>query len=140
VARFVVDAPVVIKFFVPENLSGSAARLLDGGNELLAADTILTEAAGIITAKIRLDEITVDEASLIVEAIKSVPLAIQPLDILLEPAISIAAAMDFPFREGLGLALAVHAECRLVTGNRTVYDSVQGTHFARHVKWVGDLK
>lgn len=139
-ARFAVDAPVVIKCFVPENHSSPAARLLDGGNELLAADTILAEAAGIIAAKIRLDEITDDEAALIVEAIKSLPLTIQPVEVLLEPALNIAAVLDFPFREGLGIALAVQAECRLVTVNRTVYDSVQGTPFARHVKWVGDLR
>ena len=139
-ARFAVDAPVVIKCFIPENHSSPAARLLDGGNELLAANTILTEAAGIITAKIRLDEITDDEASVIIEAIRSVPLTIQPLDVLVEPALNIAAALDFPFREGLNIALAVQAQCRLVTVNRTLYDSVQSTPFARHVKWVEDIR
>jgi len=140
VARFAVDAPVIMKCFVPENHSSPAARLLDGGNELLAADTILAETAGIIAAKIRLDEMTEDEAALIVEAIKSLPLTIQPVEILLEPALNISAVLDFPFREGLGIALAVQAECRLVTANRTVYDSVQNTPFARHVKWVGDIR
>jgi predicted nucleic acid-binding protein len=139
-ARFAVDAPVVIKCFVPENYSSAAARLLDGGNELLAADTVFAEAAGIITAKIRLDEITVDEGAMIVEAVRSVPLRIQPGDVLLEPALNIAAALDFPFRDGLGIALAVQAQCRLVTANRTIYDKVQGTSFARCVKWVGDLR
>lgn len=139
-ARFAVDAPIVIKWFVPENHSSPAARLLDGGNELFAHDTILADAAAIVTTKIRLDEITGDEGTRIVEAIKSVPLTIYPVDVLLEPALNIASALDFSFRDGLSLALAVQEECRLVTANRTLYDIVQGTPFARHVKWVGDIR
>ncbi len=139
-ARFAVEAPVTIKWFVPETHSSSAARLLDGGNELFALDTILAEAAGIVTAKIRLDEISDDEGAQIVQAIRSVPLTIYSADVLLEPALNIAAVLDFPFRDGLNLALAVQEECRLVTANRNLYDGVQETPFARHVKWVGDLR
>jgi predicted nucleic acid-binding protein len=138
--RFAVDTPVVLKWFIPETHSSQAARLLDGGNELIALDTILAEAAGIITAKIRLNEITADDGTRIVEAIQSAPMNIRRSDVLLEPALIIAAALDLPFREGMGLALAVQAQCRLVTANRTLYDSVQSTPFARHAKWVGDLR
>lgn len=139
-ARFVVEAAVVMKCFVPEEFSSPAARLLDGGNELLALDTILSEAVAIITAKIRLDEITDEEGTQIVEALRLLPLRIHPANALLEPALQIATSLDFPFRNGLDLTLAIQADCRLVTASGTLYDRVQETPFARHVKWVGDLR
>ena len=138
--RFVIEPAVAVKWFVPEEHSSSASRLLDGGHELLAPDSILVEAAGIITAKIRLDEITEDEGRQVISAIGSVPLQKHPAGVLMEPAIEIASGLDVPFRDGVGLAVALHNQCRLVTSNRNLYDKVQGTPFAIHVKWVGDLR
>ena len=138
--RFVVDPAIAIKWFVPEVYSNSAARLLDGGHELLAPDTLLTEAAKIVTTKRRLGELTLEEGAQIVEAIESVPVRLQPSQPLLQPALRIAASLDLPLGDGLGLAVAVHCDCRLVTASRTLYDSVQGTPFAVHVKWVGAIR
>ncbi|MGD8352542.1 MAG: type II toxin-antitoxin system VapC family toxin [Pseudomonadota bacterium] len=139
-AKYVVEPAVAVKWFIPEEHSSHASRLLDGGHELLSPDSILVEAAGIITAKVRLGEITLDEGIKVISAVGSVPFQAQPTDILLEPAMQIAAGLDVPFRDGMGVAVAVQAQCRLVTANRTLYDEVQGTPFAAHVKWVGDLR
>ena len=59
-ARFVVEPAVALKWFVPEEHSRSAARLLDGGHELLAPDTMPAEAGKIITAKTRMGECSTD--------------------------------------------------------------------------------
>ena len=139
-ARFVVEAAIAVKWFVPEEFSRKAARLLDGGNELMASGNIFTEALGIVVAKIRLGEISEKEGGIIAEALGKVPLWIQPVDPLRQPAVDLAAALDLPFRQGMDLATAVQEDCRLITANRTLYDRVQGTHFARHVKWVGDIR
>ncbi|UCG39009.1 MAG: type II toxin-antitoxin system VapC family toxin [bacterium] len=139
-ARFVVDAAVLLKWFIPEENSGQAARLLDGGNELLAPDTILTDAGKAICTKTRAGELGVEEAVVVLEAVRSAPVWLQPADSLLEPALRIAAQMDRPMGDGLVLALAVASDCRLVTASRKFYDGVQGTPFAAHVKWVGDLR
>ena len=138
--RFVVEPAVALKWFVPEEHSSPAARLLDGGKELIAPDFFYTEASSIATAKVRLEELSPEESIKIIEAINSVPVQIKPTHGLLEPALLVSTSIDIPFRSGMGLTVAVQAECRLVTANRTLYDKVQGTAFARYVKWVGDLR
>jgi predicted nucleic acid-binding protein len=139
-ARFVVEPALALKWFVPEVNSGPAARLLDGGHELLAPDTILAETGKLITAKTRMRECSTDEGIQLMEAVRSAPLWLHPTKPLLEPAFRIASSMDRPLGDGLNLALAVASDCRLVTVNRVLFERMHDTAFARHVKWVGDIR
>jgi len=139
-SRFAVEPAIAVKWFVPEENSSPAARLFDGGKELLASDTLLAAAGRIVTAKTRLGELSPDEGARIVEAVRSVPIHLMPTRDLVEPAFRIAAAFGLPLEAGLGLTVAIHGECRLVTTSRTFYDKLQGTPFGVHAKWVGDLR
>ena len=139
-ARFVVEPAIAVKWFVPEEHSSPAARLLDGGNELIVPDSHLFNVGQIITRKVRLGELSPDEGFQVIDAVKAVPGRLQPSQPLLEPALRIAAALDLPLGDGLGLTVAIHADCRLVTASRTFYERIQGTPFAVHVKWVGDIR
>ena len=138
--RFVVDPPLVVKWFVPEEHSNSAARLLDGGNELFAPDTLPSDAARLITAKTRLGELTREESLTVLESVQLTPLWLIPCLPLMESAIRIASTLDRPLGDGLSLALAVQNDCRLVTTSAHLLDTVRGTPFSTHVKWVGDLR
>ena len=139
-ARFVIEPAVVVKWFVPEEHSGPAARLLDGGHELLATENTIVDAGKIVTAKTRMGECSTDEGIQLLNAISSVSLWLHSTRLLVEPGYRIASAMDRSLGEGLNLALAVASDCRLVTANRTLYERLQDTPFARHVKWVGDIR
>jgi predicted nucleic acid-binding protein len=86
-ARFVVEPAIAVKWFVPEEHSSPAARLLDGGNELMGPDTLLFEAGRLITSKVRLGELSPDEGFQIIEAVQAVPVRLQPSQPLLEPAL-----------------------------------------------------
>ena len=66
-SRFVVEPCVVIKWFVQEIDSGSAARLLDGGHELLGADTLVQGVGGLLTLKASLGELTPEPLDLYAE-------------------------------------------------------------------------
>ncbi len=138
--RFIVEPAVALKWFVPEKHSASAARLLDGGHELLAPDTIISDAGKIITAKTRLGELTREEGIRILNALRSSPVWIQASGPLLEPAFWFSSTMDRPLGDGLNLALAVASDCRVVTAAKAFFESAQDTPFATHVKWVGDLR
>jgi predicted nucleic acid-binding protein len=139
-ARFVVEPAVVVKWFIPEEYSSQAARLLDGGTELMGPDTIMFDAGRLVTAKVRLGELSQDEGIQVLQAVESVPVRLHPSGPLLEPALRIAATLDLPVEDGLGLTIGVHGDCRLVTASRTLYERIQGTPFAIHVKWVGDIR
>lgn len=139
-ARFVVESTVAIKWFIPETHSSDAARLLEGRHELLANDMLLPESSGIISRKARLGELTLKECREVFKAVQSVPVSIYPSKDLLEGALEIAVAMDRPLSDGFNLALAVQQDCRLVTAGKKLHDTLQGTPFSMHVKWVGDVR
>jgi len=138
--RFIVEPAVAVKWFVPEVHSDSSARLLDGGRELFAPETIIGDFVKIITHKVRTGECSVEEGNRLIEAIGSAPLSLQPVKNLLEAAFRIACTLDRPFGDGLNLALAVAADCRLVTANRNLYDISRKTAFSPHLEWVEDLR
>ena len=139
-ARFVVEPSLAVKWFVPEDHSNAAARLLDGGNELFAPDTLITDAAKLLTAKTRMEELTHEESLTVLESVQTAPLWLIPATPLMESAMRIASSLDRPLGDGLSLALAVQSDCRLVTTSRALYETVQGTPLSIHVKWVGDLR
>ena len=76
--KFVVDASVAVKWFVPEIQSAAAERLLDPEIVLSAPDLILSELGNTLWKKVRRLEITSHEAEEIVTAFDSVPVEIYP--------------------------------------------------------------
>ena len=138
--RFVVEPAVALKWFIPEKHSASAARLLDGGCELLAPDTLIPDAGKIITVKTRSGELSREEGVQVLNALRSSPIWIEASEPLLEPAFWFSSTVHQPLGNGLNMALAVASDCRLVTASHVFYDGMQDTPFATHVKWVGDIR
>lgn len=139
-SRFVIEPAVAVKWYVPEEHSSSSARLLDGGNELLAPETIIGDFGKMVTFKVRNGECSADEGVQMLQAIRAAPLLLHPIHDLLEPALRTSGAFGRPFADGLNLSLAVVFDCRLVTAQRRLYEHLQNTPFAVHVKWVGDIR
>lgn len=137
---FVVESPVAVKWFIPEEHSSHCSRLIDGGHELLAADTLTAETARIVTAKLIRDEISPEEAAEVMTALRSSPVALQSSEKLLAPAMEIAFIFDRRLDDGINLSLAVQHDCRLVTAQRELFETLQGTPFATYIKWVGDIR
>jgi hypothetical protein len=78
VSVFVVDASVVVKWFVPEIHSDAARRLLVSPHEYVAPDLLFTETASTIWKKIRREELTPEEGRQLVAdigqiAVKKIP-------------------------------------------------------------------
>jgi len=139
-SRLVVEPAIAVKWFVPEKNSRSAARLLDGGSELMAPDTINFDAGKVVSAKIAFGQLSLDEGVLVLEAIKSAPVLTFPSEPLLEPAVSISAAFGLGPGLTVGLVLGIQMGCRLVTASGRLYERVQDTPFASHVKWVAAIR
>lgn len=59
--QYVVDASVVIKWFVPENYSEYADRLLNNSYNLLVPDLLIAEVCNILWKKVRLGQISLAE-------------------------------------------------------------------------------
>jgi predicted nucleic acid-binding protein len=140
VSRFVVDASVAIKWYLPEPNSADADRLLSGGFQLLAPDLLFSELGNILWKRVMRLEITVQKAQVILHALESLPMTLRPASVLAENAMTVACGMKRSFYDSLYLALALMADCRLVTADRKLFDAVKdATPIKKHIIWIEDV-
>jgi predicted nucleic acid-binding protein len=136
--KFVVDASVAIKWFIPEVHSVAAARLLHSRFHVLAPDLIHPELGNILWKKTRREEITHRNVLEILTAFKTVGIEVHPSAVLLVPAFEIAASLDRTVYDSLYLALAVEQDCALITADQKFYSVVATSSLANHIRWVED--
>jgi predicted nucleic acid-binding protein len=135
----VVDSSVAVKWFVPEQHSEAAARLLDEGIELVAPDLLYAEFANVLWKKVRRSEIDAAEAALVLRALEDVPLESVPSRDLAGPALRIALETGRTAYDSLYVALAEMYECSLVTGDERLVHALASGPYARRARWLGAL-
>jgi predicted nucleic acid-binding protein len=89
-SRYVVDASVAVKWFIPESHAEAAARLLSTPHELLAPDLIWAEVGNVLWKKWRRNEISRDDARDLLKDFRRFPLVVSPSHSLLDTAWQIA--------------------------------------------------
>lgn len=141
--RFVVDASVAIKWYLPEALAEQADRFLEeaaaAGSRLLAPDLIVAELGNIIWKKHRLKELSVQDARQILAQILDVfPVQICSSMPLLEPAWEIAQVYERSVYDALYVALAERSDAVLVTADRKLVNAFKRTPLAKRTQWLGD--
>ncbi len=139
VNRYVIDASVAVKWFIPEINSEKAARLLDGTRELIAPDLLLPEFGNILWKKVQLGEITPETSRQIIHNFKAVMLQTYPSELLLESAVDMANSLARTVDDCFYLALAFTEGCKLVTADRQFYNALTNGSFASHLLWVEDV-
>lgn len=136
--KFVVDASVAMKWFIPEIHSVAAARVLHRRFHLSAPDLIHPELGNTLWKKARRGEITAGDASEILTAFKSVGLEIHPSADLLISAFAIATSLGRSVYDSLYLALAVAQDCALITADQRFYSVVAASSLGDHIRWIED--
>jgi predicted nucleic acid-binding protein len=140
VSRFVVDASVAIKWYLPEPNSTDADRLLSGGFQLLAPDLLFSEVGNILWKRVMRSEITVQKAQIILRDLEALPMALRSASDLAENAMTVACGLKRSFYDSLYLALALTTDCRLVTADRKLFDAVKdAVPIKKHILWVEDV-
>ena len=135
--RLVVDASIVIKWYVQETLSAEAFRFLDARFELIVPDLLWSEFGNVLWKKRLRGDLTAKAAHQIVGELKRVPIRTEPVAPLLEMALDIAVRISRTVYDSAYLALAERLRCQVVTADEKLYNSVQGDGIAVHVLWVG---
>lgn len=138
--RFVVDASVAIKWFVPEVHATAAGRLLREGFELLSPDLIRSEIGNVLLKKRRRGELSAEEAVGILRDFGRFPLRIRTSESLMEGAWRVAEHFGRSFYDSLYVALALQTECSLVTADLRLYNALRGNNnvLAGNLLWVED--
>jgi predicted nucleic acid-binding protein len=135
---YVIDASVAVKWFVPEVHAAAAGRFLAPDNDLYAPDLLPSEFGNILWKKVRRDELTKHEAERIIAELENAPLPfILSLDLLAE-AFKVAIDTERTVYDSMYLALAVRMGCQMVTADRKLYNSLQGTSYAPSLLWIED--
>jgi len=136
--RYVVDASVVVKWFVPEIHAEAARNLLREGFALSSPDLVRAEVGNVLWKKWRRDQLSSEVVEEVLRDLESFALEIETSGPLLGTAWDVAQRFDRSFYDGLYVALAVRAGCPLVTADRRLYNSLRGDLSERLV-WVEDL-
>ena len=121
---FVVDASVVLKWFVPEIHSDAARRLLAATHQFLSPDLLFPEMGNAIWKKVRRGELTAEEGQRLAADISSVAVETVSTRGLMIDAHALAVTTGLTVHDAMYLALAIRLKTDLVTAddrlNRTV--------------------
>ena len=126
--KLVVDASVVIKWFVTEPLSLEARRILDdyraGAIDLVAPDLLNAEVGNIVWKKQTYQGLGPDDAKAVIDAFRSLVIAFTPTVDLLTDAYSLAITHQRTIYDSLYLALSVREACQFVTADEKLVNAV----------------
>jgi predicted nucleic acid-binding protein len=139
VSRYVVDASVAIKWFIPEIHFGAALRLHHSHYRLHVPALITLELGNVLAKKIRRGEITRDEGNVILKELKQLPLQHHADERLFPAAYQLAVDTQRSVYDCLYLALAEAVDSVMVTADHKFYSSLTGGSYGRRVLWVEDL-
>jgi predicted nucleic acid-binding protein len=139
--NLVIDASVLIKFYVPEILSDRAQEVMswvaDGKLMLLAPDLLYPETGNILWKKQRLHELTPDEVEEIVDAITSLPIKIEYSRQIMPLSVSIALHSGITVYDAMYVAVAGIYETKMITADRRLVGALEKTEFKNNVQWLG---
>lgn len=139
-SKLVVDASVVIKWFVPEVDTENAAAILESGQELWTPDLAVSEIGNILWKKFRLKELTKKEIFTIGKELNNVPIRIQNSIELVEATLEIATVFDRTFYDSLYLALAVQLDCEFITADRKLFNVISNSELRENIFLLADYK
>jgi len=139
--NLVIDASVLIKFYIPEILSDRAQSLLDsvqqGEVSLLAPDLVYSEAGNILWKKHHLKELTRSEVEEISDALLLLPINIESSKGLLPLAIQVGMAYGITVYDAMYVTLSRIHETRMITTDKRLYERLAKTDLKKYVTWLG---
>ena len=136
--RYVVDASVVVKWFVPEVHAEAARGLLREGFVLSSPDLVRAEVGNVMWKKWRRGQLSAETIEGILRDLDAFSLRIETSEPLLMTAWDVARRYDRSFYDGLYVALAERAGCPLVTADRRLYNALHGSDLPEPPIWVAD--
>jgi predicted nucleic acid-binding protein len=138
--KLVIDASVVVKWFVVEAHSSEARRLLDayqdGTVSFHAPDLLVAELANTIWKKQVFQGLTATEAKEILSAFVSLQVALIPAAELIDSAYDLAVDNRRSVYDALYLALSLRERCPLITADERFVNAMAPSY--PQVVWVAN--
>lgn len=139
---FVVDASVAAKWFVEEENSEAARKLLDHLGAATAAlhapDLIIAEMGNLLWRKCRIGELAPIHADSIMRAVPRYLTKLEPMTNLAGPALALAHELGHPIYDCLYLSCAFDLDATVITADRRFLRAAMNTPYARWLRFVDD--
>lgn len=137
---FVVDASIVIKWFVPEVHSDAARRLLTATHQYLAPDLLFSETGNVIWKKVRRGQLTADEGRRLAADLSTIAVDTVSTRGLLNDAHALAIDTGVTVYDAMYLALAIRLKTQMITADDRLAERLaQHPMTAPHVRSVQTL-
>jgi predicted nucleic acid-binding protein len=140
VSVFVVDASLVIKWFVPEIHSEAAQRWLGASHDYVAPDLLFSETGNAVWKKVRRKELEETEARQLVIDLAQVAVETVATRSLVEDALALALTAGITVYDAMYLTLAVRLETEVITGDDRFADKLaEHPLLVQHVRRLQDF-
>ena len=137
--RYVVDASVGIKWFLPEIHSEAASRLQALNASLHVPAFFNLEIGSVLSKRIRRKEVSSEEGEAILKELRNIPLQKHSNERLFKPAFALALQTQQSLYDCLYLALAETIEGQMVTADKRFWSSLGSKEYSKRILWVEDL-
>lgn len=138
-SRYVVDASVAIKWFIPEIHSNAALQVPRLEARLHVPALLTLELGNVIAKKIRRKELAREQGATILRELRQLPLQRHADERLFPAAYELALNTQQSVYDCLYLALAEVVDGQLITADRKFYKALAGSIFNNRLVWVEDL-
>jgi predicted nucleic acid-binding protein len=136
---FVVDASVVVKWFVPEVFEAEAVRVRDGGRPLHAPNFVDVEVGNILWKKVQRGELVRAGADAILAQLPGQAVTRHDSAGLLPAALEVACRAGRTVYDSLYVALAVQLGGVMVTADEKLVNALAGTPWAGSILRLQDV-
>lgn len=120
-AGLIVDASVAVKWFIAEDRSPAARRLLDSADDLVAPDIVCLEVFNALWVATRLDRLPADNLAGLAPTIPRIFSSLVPLAELYPAASELARRLVQPIYDATYLALALREDGTLITADERMH-------------------
>jgi len=136
----VLDASVVVKWFVDEVHAQEARLLLEASTGYAAPDLIFAEVASTIWKKVKRNSLTHEAAREIVTDLTLIDIDTVPCSDLTREAYALATATDRSVYDAMYLALAIRLNTRLVTADQRLANAIRSRKMlAPHIQFIAEI-
>lgn len=134
----VVDASVVIKWFVPENGTEAALRLLQSGHQFVAPDLLFAEVANTVWKKTLRGEVTTTHSHRLTADLEHIAVETIQCRELATDAHALALITSRSVYDSMYVALAIRLQTRLITADERLVNALAAfPKVAHHVELLG---
>jgi predicted nucleic acid-binding protein len=142
--EYIVDSNVVAKWLLPEAQSDRARAMLNSSYRLRAPDLLLPELTSVLWKRVTRGELTTRESEELLRTFLDrhldVTVRLLPSGLVIKRALQIAIAERRSVYDCIYVALAVQAQCVLVTADDRFARAIQSNVLKPHITSLGNLR